>query len=143
MESADTATGSSPRRRRRSASAMATAVLPTPVGPKTAMTCTGAQYRHPGMPVRIGTGLSTFEDPRAAALDAASAAAAELGDERCDLAVVFASGAVLGAPELVLEAVHEILRPEGVIGCGAGGVIGHGVEVESGTAVSVWAASFG
>src|SRR6185312_7557920 len=75
--------------------------------------------------------------------DAASAAAAELGDERCDLAVVFASGAVLGAPELVLEAVHELLRPDGVIGCGAGGVIGHGVEVEQGTAVSVWAASLG
>src|SRR6478609_2628233 len=122
---------------------MATAVLPIPVGPKTAMTCTAAQYRHPGMSVRIGTGLSTLLEPRAAALDAATAAAAELGDERCDLVVVFASGSVLGAPELVLEAVHEILRPEGLIGCGAGGVIGHGREIEHGTAVSVWAASLG
>ena len=95
------------------------------------------------MSVRIGTGLSTLLEPRAAALDAATAAAAELGDGRCDLAVVFASGGVLGAPELVLEAVHEILRPEGLIGCGAGGVIGHGQEVENGTAVSVWAASLG
>ncbi len=95
------------------------------------------------MSVRIGTGLSTLLEPRAAALDAATAAAAELGDQRCDLVVVFASGSVLGAPELVLEAVHEILRPEGLIGCGAGGVIGHGQEVENGTAVSVWAASLG
>jgi small ligand-binding sensory domain FIST len=95
------------------------------------------------MPVRIGTGLSTLAEPRAAALDAAASAAAELGDARCDLAVVFASGGMLAAPELVLEAVHEILRPDGLIGCGADGVIGHGVEVESGTAVSVWAASLG
>ena len=62
------------------------------------------------MSVRIGTGLSTLLEPRAAALDAATAAAAELGDGACDLVVVFASGGVLGAPELVLEAVHEILR---------------------------------
>ncbi|MBE2315312.1 FIST C-terminal domain-containing protein [Solirubrobacter sp. CPCC 204708] len=95
------------------------------------------------MSVRIGTGLSRLGQPRAAALDAASAAAAELGVARCDLAVVFASGTVLGAPELVLEAVHEILQPDGVIGCGAGGVIGHGQEVEDGTAVSVWAATLG
>jgi small ligand-binding sensory domain FIST len=95
------------------------------------------------MPVRVGTGLSTLADPRAAALDAASAAAAELGDNPCDLVVLFASGEVLSAPELVLEAVHELLRPEALIGCGAGGVIGHGREIENGTAVSVWAASFG
>jgi small ligand-binding sensory domain FIST len=95
------------------------------------------------MSVRVGTGLSTLADPRAAALDAASAAAAELGSARCDLVVLFASGEVLGAPELVLEAVHELLRPEALIGCGAGGVIGHGREIENGTAVSVWAASFG
>lgn len=93
------------------------------------------------MPVRVGTGLSTLAEPRAAALDAASVAAAELGDQRCDLVVLFASGGVLGAPELVLEAVHEILGPEVLIGCGAGGVIGHGREIENGTAVSVWAAS--
>ncbi|RKQ87447.1 small ligand-binding sensory domain FIST [Solirubrobacter pauli] len=93
------------------------------------------------MPVRVGTGLSTLAEPRAAALDAASAAAAELGTDRCDLVVLFASGGVLDAPELVLEAVHEILRPETLIGCGAGGVIGHGREIENGTAVSVWAAS--
>src|SRR3954471_15180820 len=134
---------------------MATAVFPTPVGPKTAITAGGAtaasmagwpacpQYRHFGMPVRIGTGLSTAPDPRAAALEAAEAARAMLGAERCDLAVVFASGAYLAAPEATLEAVQDALAPDGLIGCGAGGVIGHGREIEDGTAVSVWAAGLG
>jgi small ligand-binding sensory domain FIST len=95
------------------------------------------------MPVRIGTGLSTAPDPRAAALEAAGRAAAGLDGAPCDLATVFASGAYLGAAEATLEAVHEVLAPDALIGCGAGGVIGHGREIEDGTAVSVWAASLG
>jgi small ligand-binding sensory domain FIST len=95
------------------------------------------------MPVRIGTGLSTAPDPRAAAMEAAGLARLALEGEACDLAVVFASGAYLAAPETTLEAVREALAPEGLIGCGAGGVIGHGREIEDGTAVSVWAASLG
>jgi small ligand-binding sensory domain FIST len=95
------------------------------------------------MPVRIGTGLSTVRDPRAAALEAAGRAATELAGARCDLAVVFSSGAHLAAAEATLEAVHDVLAPGGLIGCGAGGVIGHGREIEDGTAVSVWAASLG
>src|SRR3954454_19515651 len=95
------------------------------------------------MPVRIGTGLSTIPDPRAAALEAAGAARALLGAEACGLAGGFASGAYLAAPEATLEAVQEALEPEGLIGCGAGGVIGYGREIEDGTAVSVWAASLG
>jgi small ligand-binding sensory domain FIST len=95
------------------------------------------------MPVRIGTGLSTVPDPRAAAMEAAGRAAAALGGERCDLAIVFVSGAYLAAPEATLEAVHEALAPEELIGCGAGGVIGHGREIEDATAVSVWAAHLG
>ena len=93
------------------------------------------------MSVRIGTGLSTVSDPHAAAFEAASAAAAELNGARCDLAVVFAAGATLSAPEATVEAIHEVLSPEGLIGCGAEGVIGHGREIEGGTAVSIWAAS--
>ena len=89
------------------------------------------------MPVRIGTGLSMVPDPRAAAMEAAGRAAEGLGGERCDLAVVFASGAYLAAPEATLDAVHEMLVPGELIGCGAGGVIGHGREIEDGTAVSV------
>jgi small ligand-binding sensory domain FIST len=95
------------------------------------------------MTVRIGTGLSTVPDPRKAALEAGLAAAAALGGATCDLAVVFASGGYLAAPEATLAAIHEVLAPEGLIGCGAGGVIGRGREIEGGSAVTVWAASLG
>jgi small ligand-binding sensory domain FIST len=95
------------------------------------------------MATRIGTGLSLVPDARTGALEAAAAAAKQLGGASCDLAVVFASGAHLAAPEATLEAIHETLAPEGLVGCGAGGVIGRGREIEAGTAVSVWAASLG
>jgi small ligand-binding sensory domain FIST len=92
------------------------------------------------MPVRIGTGLSTSPDQRAGALEAALTAREGLAGEPCDLAVVFASGTHLAAPEAVLEAIHEALDPAALVGCAAGGVIAARREVEDGTAVSVWAA---
>jgi small ligand-binding sensory domain FIST len=92
------------------------------------------------MPVRIGSGLSTSPDPRAGGLEATLTARDGLDDASCDLAVVFASGTHLAAPEAVLEAVHEQLAPAALIGCAAGGVIGGRREVEEGTAVAVWAA---
>jgi small ligand-binding sensory domain FIST len=95
------------------------------------------------MSVRIGTGLSTASDSRDAAIEAGVAARVALGGEPCDLAIVFASGLHLGVPETLLEAVHEALMPEQLVGCGAGGVIGHHREIEEGTAVSVWAANLG
>ena len=95
------------------------------------------------MSVHIATGLSTTPDARAGALEAASAAARALNGRPCDLAVLFASGAHLAAPEVTLAAVHEMLGPMTLVGCGAGGVISDAREVEDGTAVSVWAASLG
>ena len=95
------------------------------------------------MPIRVGTGISVAPDARQGALEAAAAARAGLDGARCDLAVVFASGAHLAAPEATLEGVHEALAPEELIGCGAAGVIGAEREVEHGTAVSVWAAQLG
>src|ERR671915_51982 len=92
------------------------------------------------MPVRIGTGLSTSPDQRAGALEAALTARDGLDGAPCDLAVVFASGTHLAAPEAVLEAIHETLAPAELVGCAAGGVIASGREVEEGTAVAVWAA---
>jgi small ligand-binding sensory domain FIST len=92
------------------------------------------------MPVRIGTGLSTSPDQRAGALEAALTARDGLGGEACDLAVVFASGTHLAAPEAVLEAVNEGLSPAQLVGCAAGGVLASRREVEEGTAVAVWAA---
>jgi len=91
--------------------------------------------------VSVGAGISTAPDPPAAATEAARAAAETLAGDRVDLAVVFAAGAHLVAPEATLERVHEALAPEALIGCGAGGVLGGGRELESGTAIAVWAAS--
>jgi small ligand-binding sensory domain FIST len=93
---------------------------------------------------RIGTGISTHGDARVGAIEAAQDARAALGGAPADLAVVFAAGAHLAAPEATLEGVHEALRPPALIGCGAGGVLGCGSEHEGGsTAVAVWAASLG
>lgn len=95
------------------------------------------------MGARIGTGISTHGDARVGAIEAAHAAGVALAGERADLAIVFAAGAHLAAPEATLEGVHEALRPPELIGCGAGGVLGCGTEHEDGTAVAVWAASLG
>ena len=92
--------------------------------------------------MRIACGLSTAADPRAGAVEAAAKVATELADATVDLAVVFASGAHLAAPEATLAGVHEALAPDVLIGCGAGGVVGDGREIEDGTAVTVWAAAF-
>jgi small ligand-binding sensory domain FIST len=94
-------------------------------------------------PTRVGAGISVQPDPLAAATEAASVAAAALGDARTDLAVVFAAGAHLAAPEATLEGVYGAIAPDSLIGCGAGGVLGAGRELESGTAVAVWVASLG
>jgi small ligand-binding sensory domain FIST len=95
------------------------------------------------MPVTISSGLSTVPDARTGALEAARAAHAHLRGAPCDLAIVFASGAHLSDPEATLAAVHEALGPEQLAGCGAGGVIAGGREVEDGSAIAVWAASLG
>jgi small ligand-binding sensory domain FIST len=95
------------------------------------------------LPVSIASGLSTVPDARTGALEAARAACAQLRGEPCDLAIVFASGAHLGDPEATLAAVHEALEPAELAGCGAGGVISGGREVETGSAIAVWAASLG
>jgi small ligand-binding sensory domain FIST len=91
--------------------------------------------------VRIGTGLSQALDAREGALAAAGAARDGLGGAACDIAMVFASGAHLADPDVTLAAVHEVLAPAALAGCGAGGVLATRVEVERGTSVSVWAAA--
>src|SRR5215216_372191 len=142
MASAEMATGSSWWSRSRCPREIATSVFPTPVGPKMAMTRTPRSIVR-RVSVHIATGLSTTPDARAGALEAASAAARGLDGRACDLAVMFASGAHLESPETTLVAVHEMLSPMTLVGCGAGGVISDAREVEDGTAISVWAASLG
>ena len=95
------------------------------------------------MSVRIGTGLSTAGDVRAGAAEAAATARDGLGGEPCDVVILFASGAHLTEPELTLAVVQEMLDPDQLVGCGAGGVLGRTREIEDGTAISVWAASLG
>lgn len=94
------------------------------------------------MSTRIGAGVSTEPDPLAAATAAARSAAQALGGAPADLALLFASGSHLVAPEATLEGVHAELAPGALIGCGAGGVLGEGRELEQGTALAVWAAAF-
>ena len=93
---------------------MATAVLPTPVGPKMATIDAhgrgvssdghGRPHRRRPLdrrPTRARARSRRPPRPRAA-----------LNGRPCDLAVVFASGAHLAAPEATLEAVHEALAPD-------------------------------
>jgi small ligand-binding sensory domain FIST len=94
------------------------------------------------MSVRIACELSTASDARAGALEASEGVLRALDGGPVDLAVVFASGAHLAAPETTIEVVSETLAPSVLVGCGAGGIIGAGREIEGGTGVSVWAASF-
>jgi small ligand-binding sensory domain FIST len=91
--------------------------------------------------MRVATGLADDLDPRAGAALAAREAAQRLGVAEADLALVFASGAHLAAPEETLAAVQAELAPAVLIGCGAGGVLGSGRELEGGTGVTVWAAA--
>jgi small ligand-binding sensory domain FIST len=93
--------------------------------------------------VRVGAGISTQHDPMEAGVVAARDAAAGLEGGRTDLALVFASGTHLAAPEAMLEGVHSVLAPHALVGCGAGGVLAEGRELESGTGVAVWAATLG
>jgi small ligand-binding sensory domain FIST len=93
--------------------------------------------------VSIGAGLSTHPDARVGAIEAGQAAARGLDGAPADLAVVFAAGHHLAAPEATLEGVTEVLDPAQLVGCGAGGVLAGGREVEDGTAVAVWAAALG
>ncbi|MGI8430502.1 MAG: FIST signal transduction protein [Solirubrobacteraceae bacterium] len=94
------------------------------------------------MSVRAGAGISTHTDPRQAGAQAAGMAAAALHGAPVELAVVFASGANLSTPEAMLEGVHTAVGPRTLIGCGAAGVLASGRELESGSAVAVWTASF-
>ena len=93
-----------------------------------------------GVGVAIGCGLSTESDARAGAAQAAAAALEGLAGGSADVALVFATGAHLVAPERMLEAVHDVLAPDALVGCGAGGVLADAREVEGGTAIAVWAA---
>jgi small ligand-binding sensory domain FIST len=90
--------------------------------------------------VRVSVGTSESFDTVEAAAEAADRARAGL-EPPCDLAFVFASGQHLGMAKWLLSEVHERLEPRALIGCGAGGTLGAGRELEEGPGVVVWGAS--
>ena len=92
------------------------------------------------MSVQIAVGVSESFDGVEAFSEAAAAARHEL-NARCDLCLVFAGSPHLGRGKWILSTVHEHLEPRHLIGCGAGGVVGAGREIEEGPAAVVWAAS--
>jgi small ligand-binding sensory domain FIST len=91
------------------------------------------------MAVRVAVGVSDLPDPVEAFASAARSASAGLDEASCDLAVVFASAQHLGGSQDLLDAVHSELDAGSLIGCGAGGVLGGGRELEVGPGAVVWA----
>jgi small ligand-binding sensory domain FIST len=89
----------------------------------------------------VAVGLSESMDPVEAASEAADSARAGLGEARSDLCLVFASGPHLPMAKWLLSEVHERLGPRCLIGCGAGGTLAAGRELEEGPGLVVWTAS--
>jgi len=85
--------------------------------------------------------MSESFDAVEAFTDAARDAARGLEGAPCDLCFVFAGAPHLGRGKWILSTVHDHLAPRHLIGCGAGGVVGGGREVEEGPAAAVWAAA--
>jgi len=92
------------------------------------------------MAVKVAVGLSDEIDAVEAFTEAAKSAARSL-DAPCDLCLVFSGAPHLGHAKWLLSAVHEEVAPANLIGCGAGGVVGPGRELEEGPGAVVWAAS--
>jgi small ligand-binding sensory domain FIST len=92
------------------------------------------------MAVRVAVGLSESFDAVEAFSEASMEAVGKL-DGACDLCLLFAGAPHLGHGKWILSTVHEHLEPRHLIGCGAGGVVGAGREIEEGPAAVVWAAS--
>ena len=90
--------------------------------------------------VQVSVGASESFDTVEAAAEAADRARAGL-EAGCDLAFVFASGHHLGMAKWLLSEVHERLEPRALLGCGAGGTLADGHELEDTPGIAVWAAS--
>jgi small ligand-binding sensory domain FIST len=90
--------------------------------------------------VRASVGASESFDTVEAAAEAGDRARAGL-EGPCDLAVVFASGHHLSMAKWLLSEVHERLEPRTLVGCGAGGTLAGGHELEDTPGLVVWAAS--
>jgi small ligand-binding sensory domain FIST len=92
------------------------------------------------MTARAGAGIAGADQGVDGFAEAAARAALALGGGPCQFALVFAGEETLDHVEEGLAAVRERLRPQALVGCGAQGVVGSGMELEEG-GVAVWAAS--
>ena len=90
---------------------------------------------------RLGTGLSTDQDGRAAARAALDAALAPLGGDPADLVLLFISPQHEDVQRAIIDIATERVGGATVLGCSAGGVIGAEHEIEDSPAVVAWAAS--
>jgi small ligand-binding sensory domain FIST len=90
--------------------------------------------------VQVSVGASESFDTVEAAAEAADRALAGLGAP-CDLAFVFASGQHLAMAKWLLSEVHERLEPRTLLGCGAGGTVADGRELEETPGIVVWGAA--
>ena len=91
--------------------------------------------------MKVAVGVSESFDPVEAFAEACAGARRSLGGARCDLALAFASPQHLAHGKWILSTIHDELSPRNLIGCGAGGVVGGGREIEQGAGAVVWAAS--
>ena len=89
--------------------------------------------------MQVAAALSCAGDGGIAAAEAADTVGARIG-VGCELVVVFASADHADAMTSIAAAVEARLEPGVIVGAVAQGVVGPAVEVESGSAVSVWAA---
>ena len=93
------------------------------------------------MSVAVAVGVSDDFDTAAAFDEAAASARGGLAGADCDLCLVFAGAPHLAHSDELLAVVQGALGPNSLIGCGAGGVVGGGREIEEGTGAVVWALS--
>jgi small ligand-binding sensory domain FIST len=93
------------------------------------------------MSVTVAVGISDDFDAASAFDEAAANAREGLDGAQCDLCMVFAGATHLGHGEGILAVVHSQLEPRVLVGCGAGGVVGGGREIEEGDGAVVWALS--
>jgi small ligand-binding sensory domain FIST len=94
------------------------------------------------MSTKVAVAISREHDSPAACEAAARSIVDAIGGIPIDLALVFASGEHLVEPESLLVTLREDLAPRALLGCAAGGVLGSRREIEDGTGLAVWAASF-
>jgi small ligand-binding sensory domain FIST len=90
--------------------------------------------------VQIGVGLSTAQDPRSAAAEAALLAGDPLNGATPNLAVLLTSPHHALQAGAVLDIVQEVAQPTALVGCVAEAVVAGRRELEREPAVVVWLA---